>query len=52
MDLGLVAGSSICFSFLSVSGLPINYVFLVMAVPSIMALGFIFQIGETAAASK
>ncbi|MEM5866578.1 MAG: hypothetical protein QXG39_01515 [Candidatus Aenigmatarchaeota archaeon] len=39
MDLGLVAGPSICFAFLSISGLPINYAFLLMAVPSIIAFG-------------
>lgn len=51
MDLGLVAGPSICFAFLSISGYPINYAFLLMAAPSIIALSFIFQTKETTVTS-
>ena len=47
IDLGLVAGPAICFAFLSISRWPISYSFLLMAVPSITALSFIFQIKET-----
>lgn len=51
MDLGLVVGPSICFAFLSISRWPINYSFLLMAIPSIIALCFIFQTKETKATS-
>lgn len=47
IDLGLVAGPSICLAFLSISRWPINYSFLLMAIPSITALSFIFQTKET-----
>lgn len=47
MDLGLVVGPSLCFVFLVISGWPINHSFLLMAVPSILALGLIFRVKET-----
>ena len=43
MDLGLIAGPSICLVFLSISRLPLNYSFLLAAIPSIIALKIIFQ---------
>lgn len=47
MDLGMVVGPLLCFTFLAVSGLSINHSFLLMAVPSIIALGMIWRIEET-----
>jgi len=47
MDLGLVVGPSLCFTFLAISGWTINYSFLLMAIPSIMALSLTFRIKET-----
>jgi len=47
MDLGLVVGPSFCFLFLAVSGWSINYSFILMAIPSIMALSLIFRVKET-----
>jgi MFS family permease len=47
MDLGMVIGPLLCFTFLAISGLSINYSFLLMAVPTIIALGMISRIRET-----
>ena len=47
MDLGMVVGPLLCFTFLTVSGLSINHSFLLMVVPSIIALGMIWRIEET-----
>jgi len=47
MDLGLVIGPILCFTFLAVSGWPINNSFLLMAIPSIIALSIIFRMKET-----
>jgi len=47
MDLGMVAGPAACFTFLAAFDLPIKYSFLLMAVPSIMALVVVFMMEET-----
>jgi MFS family permease len=47
IDLGMVVGPLLCFAFLAVSGLSINYSFLLAGVPSIVALGIILRIKET-----
>jgi MFS family permease len=47
IDLGMVVGPLLCFTFLAISGLSINHSFLLMAVPSIIALGMIWRIEET-----
>lgn len=47
MDLGLVAGPSICVAILAISGWSTYYSFFFMAIPSITALSIIFQIKET-----
>lgn len=49
IDLGLVAGPSICFAFLSISRWSLSYSFLLMTIPSITALGLIIQMKETKA---
>jgi len=49
MDLGLVAGPSLCLAFLAISGWPMYYSFFVMTIPSIIALSIIFQVKETKA---
>jgi len=47
MDLGMVIGPSICFTFLAVTGWAIRYSFLLMMIPSVAALSIIFQVRET-----
>jgi len=47
IDLGMVIGPLLCLMFLAISRLPINYSFLLMAVPTIIALGVISRIKET-----
>ncbi|MEM3054389.1 MAG: MFS transporter [Candidatus Bathyarchaeia archaeon] len=47
MDLGLVAGPSICLAFLAITGWSIYYSFFFMAIPSLIALSFIFKVKET-----
>jgi len=47
IDLGMVVGPLLCFTFLAISGLSINYSFLLMVIPSIIALGVIYRMKET-----
>jgi len=47
MDLGLVIGPLACLIILAVSSLAINYSFLLMAFPSIVALAILFRVKET-----
>jgi len=51
IDLGMVVGPLLCFTFLAISRLPINHAFLLMAVPSIIALGIMSRIKETRTSS-
>jgi MFS family permease len=49
MDIGMVIGPSLCFTLLATSRWSINYSFIMMAIPSIIALGSIFRLKETKA---